>query len=111
MSNLIPPGADIEDDDELLEETVKAVMATGSDDDINRAVAQTYNKDLFIYSLEFDEGGLVVTFGYKDEVKDELAQQRTLRITLSNDNYKILFCELQDRLDWLINDALPRLRD
>lgn len=99
-------------DDEQLEEIVEALdKKMSGDPDVNQALVAAFSNDFFCKSIQFEDFGLVVNFVYKDEETENVAMQRTVAITLSEDNYKILFCEFQDRIEWLVNDALPKLRN
>lgn len=99
------------DDDEFLMDSVESTLENMSGDrDVNKAYLSAYNNDVFIQAVFFEEGVMRVSFIYKDEFTKVGSQERVINVALDEDNYKILFCEFQDRLEWLINDFLPKMR-
>lgn len=100
-----------EDEANQIEEALEGIsILDDGDAEVNMALAAAYNSDCFVYSIEFEEGVMRLTYGHKDEVTEDVALQHTVMVALTEDNYKILFCELQDRLEWLVYDAIPKMR-
>lgn len=104
------------DEEAILAEGLKQYKASqGVSDEmmaesVDSVFIECFDKDVFVHNLSFSESGFEIVYSYKHEFGEDVSQQRVIRIAPTEENYRILFVELQERLEWLLNDAVPKLR-
>lgn len=101
------------DEEALIAEGVRQFKESQSgmiSQSVDSVFLECFEKDVFIHNLSFSEAGFEIVYSYKHEYSEVVSQQRIIRIAPTEENYRVLFVELQDRLEWLLNDAVPKLR-